>query len=102
MSQQCSWPTHSWPLEGRWPYYALLGLTQAPGFAGGHDYLERKKGFAVQLCYLFRNILAFVFLVLKLIVVRVGADLCALLGLDKLDVGEGSAAAQGRQQQDQH
>src|SRR5699024_8549462 len=37
MSQQCSWPTHSWPLEGRCPYYALLGLTQAPGFAGGHD-----------------------------------------------------------------
>ena len=39
MSQQCSWPTHSWPLEGRCPYYALLGLTQAPGFAGGHDYI---------------------------------------------------------------
>ena len=38
MSQQCSWPTHSWPLEGRCPYYALLGLTQAPGLAGGHDY----------------------------------------------------------------
>ena len=38
MSQQCSWPTHSWPLEGRCPYYALLGLTQAPGFAGGHDW----------------------------------------------------------------
>ncbi len=37
MSQQCSWPTHSWPLEGRCPYYALLGLTQAPGFAGGSD-----------------------------------------------------------------
>ena len=26
------------PLEGRCLYYALLGLTQAPGFAGGHDY----------------------------------------------------------------
>ena len=38
MSQQCSWPTHSWPLEGRCPYYALLGLTQAPGFAGGPDW----------------------------------------------------------------
>ena len=25
------------PLEGRCLYYALLGLTQAPGFAGGHD-----------------------------------------------------------------
>ena len=37
MSQQCSWPTHSWPLEGRCLYYALLGLTQAPGFAGGPD-----------------------------------------------------------------
>ena len=37
MSQQCSWPTLSWPLEGRCLYYALLGLTQAPGFAGGHD-----------------------------------------------------------------
>ena len=37
MSQQCSWPTHSGPLEGRCPYYALLGLTQAPGFAGGPD-----------------------------------------------------------------
>ena len=37
MSQQCSWPTHSWPLEGRCPYYALLGLTQAPGLAGGPD-----------------------------------------------------------------
>ena len=37
MSQQCSWPTHSRPLEGRCPYYALLGLTQAPGFAGGPD-----------------------------------------------------------------
>lgn len=33
------WPTHSWPLEGRCPYYALLGLTQAPGLAGGPDYL---------------------------------------------------------------
>ncbi len=44
----------------------------------------------------------FVFLVLKLIIVRVGADLCALFGLDELDVGESSAAAQGRQQQDQH
>lgn len=39
MSQQCSWPTHSWPLEGRCPYYALLGLTQAPGFAGGSDFV---------------------------------------------------------------
>ena len=38
MSQQCSWPTHSWPLEGRCPYHALLGLSQAPGFAGGPDY----------------------------------------------------------------
>ena len=38
MSQQCSWPTHSGPLEGRCPYYALLGLTQAPGFAGGPDW----------------------------------------------------------------
>ena len=38
MSQQCSWPTHSWPLEGRCPYYALLGLTQAPGLAGGPDF----------------------------------------------------------------
>ena len=37
MSQQYSWPTHSWPLEGRCLYYALLGLTQAPGFAGGPD-----------------------------------------------------------------
>ena len=26
------------PLEGRCLYYALLGLTQAPGFAGGHDF----------------------------------------------------------------
>ena len=40
MSQQCSWPTHSGPLEGRCPYYALLGLTQAPGFAGGPDWLN--------------------------------------------------------------
>ena len=40
MSQQCSWPTHSWPLEGRCPYYALLGLTQAPGLAGGPDYTK--------------------------------------------------------------
>ncbi len=39
MSQQYSWPTHSWPLEGRCLYYALLGLTQAPGFAGGPDLL---------------------------------------------------------------
>ena len=39
MSQQCSWPTHSGPLEGRCPHYALLGLTQAPGFAGGPDLL---------------------------------------------------------------
>ena len=38
MSQQYSWPTHSWPLEGRCLYYALLGLTQAPGFAGGPDF----------------------------------------------------------------
>lgn len=38
MSQQYSWPTHSWPLEGRCLYYALLGLTQAPGFAGGPDW----------------------------------------------------------------
>ena len=37
MSQQCSWPTYSGPLEGHCPYYALLGLTQAPGFAGGPD-----------------------------------------------------------------
>lgn len=38
MSQQCSWPTHSWSLEGRRPYYALLGLTQAsPGFTGGRQ-----------------------------------------------------------------
>ena len=34
MSQQCSWPTHSWPLEGRCPYYALPGLTQAPASPG--------------------------------------------------------------------
>lgn len=43
MSQQCSWPTHSWPLEGRCPYYALLGLTQAPGLAGGPDYIKNGK-----------------------------------------------------------
>ena len=43
MSQQCSWPTHSWPLEGRCPYYALLGLTQAPGFAGGPDSACRNR-----------------------------------------------------------
>ena len=30
------------PLEGRCLYYALLGLTQAPGFAGGHDYFPDK------------------------------------------------------------
>lgn len=48
------------------------------------------------------NILVFVFLVLELIIVRVGADLCALFWLDELDVGEDSAAAQGHQQQDQH
>lgn len=41
MSQQCSWPTHSRPLEGRCPYYALLGLTQAPGFAGGPDSMPK-------------------------------------------------------------
>jgi len=41
MSQQCSWPTHSWPLEGRCPCYALLGLSQAPGSAGGHDFSGR-------------------------------------------------------------
>ena len=46
MSQQCSWPTHSWPLEGRCPYYALLGLTQAPGLAGGPDLCEGKDAFA--------------------------------------------------------
>ena len=40
MSQQCSWPTHSWPLEGRCLYYALLGLTQAPGLAGGPDFVN--------------------------------------------------------------
>ena len=40
MSQQCSWPTLSWPLEGRCLYYALLGLTQAPGFAEGPDSYE--------------------------------------------------------------
>lgn len=44
MSQQCSWPTHSWPLEGRCLYHTLLGLTQAPGFAGGHD--STQKGIA--------------------------------------------------------
>ena len=49
----------------------------------------------------FRNILVFVFLVLELIIVRIGADLCALLELDELDVGEGSAAAQHQQHQDQ-
>ena len=38
MKQQCSRPTVSWPLQGRGLYYALLGLTQAPGFAGGHDW----------------------------------------------------------------
>ncbi len=37
MSQQCSCPIHSWPLEGRCLYYALPGLTQAPGLAGGPD-----------------------------------------------------------------
>src|SRR5699024_11304261 len=37
MSQQCSWQTRSRPLEGLCLYYALLGLSQAPGFAGGHD-----------------------------------------------------------------
>ena len=39
MSQQCSWQTRSRPLEGLCLYYALLGLSQAPGFAGGHDFL---------------------------------------------------------------
>ena len=38
MSQQCSWPTYSQPLEGHCLYYALLGLSQAPGLAGGYDY----------------------------------------------------------------
>ena len=33
-SRQCSWPNRSRPLEGRCPYYALLGLTQAPGLHG--------------------------------------------------------------------
>ena len=47
MSQQCSWPTHSWPLEGRCPYYALLGLTQAPGLAGGPDWLTLPKELAI-------------------------------------------------------
>ena len=41
MSQQCSWPTHSRPLEGRCPYNALIGLTQAPGSAGGPDFCQR-------------------------------------------------------------
>ena len=42
----------------------------------------------------FRGILVDIFLlILKIIVVWVGADLCALLGLDELDIGEGSAAA---------
>ena len=46
MSQQCSWLTHSWPLEGRCPYDALLGLSQAPGFAGGPDYARRVDGYS--------------------------------------------------------
>ena len=35
--QECSWQTHSWPLKGLCSYYALLGLTQATGSAGGFD-----------------------------------------------------------------
>ena len=35
--------THSWPLEGRCPYYALLGLTQAPGLAGGPDCIKGSR-----------------------------------------------------------
>ena len=62
MSQQCSWPTLSWPLEGRCLYYALLGLTQAPGFAGGHDFY----------CYR-ENILYFI---LHHTVLRVSANGC--------------------------
>ena len=30
----------SQPLKGHCPHYALLGLIQAPGFAGGYDYSE--------------------------------------------------------------
>ena len=48
MSQQCSWPTHSWPLEGRCLYYALPGLTQAPGLAGGPDLLGQYSVFQGQ------------------------------------------------------
>ena len=50
MSQQCSWPTHSWPLEGRCLYYALLGLTQAPGFAGGPDYRMHETAERLAVC----------------------------------------------------
>ena len=35
--QECSWQTHLWPLKGLCQYYALLGLTQATGSAGGFD-----------------------------------------------------------------
>ena len=59
MSQQCSWPTYSWPLEGRCLYYALPGLTQAPGLAGGTDYFLLSTGLAsIELLFLPPSFLA--------------------------------------------
>lgn len=37
MSRQCSWPTHSWPLEGRCLYHTLLGLTSFMEFECNPD-----------------------------------------------------------------
>src|SRR5699024_12017940 len=47
MSQQCSWQTRSRPLEGLCLYYALLGLSQAPGFAGGHDFFSNRRLYGI-------------------------------------------------------
>ena len=40
----------SGPLKGLRPYHALLGLTQAPGFAGGFDSKTLRRASPAEQC----------------------------------------------------
>lgn len=68
--------------------------------------LQRQSGYytnGVQHCctpFLVICILSQILFILKIVIVGIGADLLALLRLDELHIGEGSAACQRQQQND--
>ena len=48
------------PLKGRCPYYALIGLTQASGLAGGFDFWGLRKISRITQLYIVNGIENFV------------------------------------------